>query len=327
MRSQSREELLYGLLVGIYVAFLGALVVRLILRVFSGALLQAVAPLSATLAIALAAVLGAFLVLAFVGGIRYLLTHCLTAATLPPSWTLLHRILGTLALVLVILSLFGLPRSGLQSLALATAYLQLLPTLVLAYLALTYPKGHQPNNHPLGGREGDLTRLVVDLTVWGLLLGLLAYQACVSNTLYLLFRIHPGESEFYYQEGLRAGMLIALWLTPATLGARWMMTIAFLVDWKGDLLVSANFVPLLQFVLVWLSLAPFMSAQGGLRAALRIGFGLCLGRIVGRLIGALLLGQEGPPLLEPMAEVVLALWLFPLIQQQQHPHDFTSQNA
>lgn len=325
-----RERLLYGLIVGVYVAFAGALLMKLMLRLFTGQVLATLAPTSAKLAVVLAAMMGWVGVLVFVAALRFLLAPALTAATEADSvsyqpWTALHTALGWIAVLLIVVSLWGLPQSGFQSMALGTAYLQLLPTALLAYLALTYPKG-QKNSEGLSysqltGGEGNLVRLVVDLVLWGLLVGLLAYQACASNLLHLFNLAHPAQSETFYLHGLRAGMLLALWLTPATAGGRAMMTVAFVIDWLGNLVVSDSFIPPLQLLFVWLAIAPFRSGEDGLRLALRVGFGLCLGRVVGRLLGALLLGQEGPPLLEPMTEVVLTLWLFPLAVQAHSPSD------
>ena len=85
----------------------------------------------------------------------------------------------------------------------------------------------------------------------------------------------------------------------------------FLVDWLAEKVISLWSVPFVQFGLVWVALAPFYSAKEGVQRTLRLGLGLCAGRIVGRALGALFLGEEGPILLEPISEMVMALWLLP----------------
>lgn len=270
-------------------------------------------PLAAVLCASLTAVI---LTLGYLVLLRLGLWNCLSTSEDPSdstnrilAWKTGHRWFATSGLLVVGLSLINLPSMPMSGLAKGLAYAQLVPTLVWAGLCARSQS--QYDHHQLSDSSRRLYSLLYDLVFWGQAFGLLVYAVCMSNLLHLLNLAHPSLSPEAFQHGLRAGMLLGLWRNPNTSGIRSLMSVAFVVDWLGDKVMVFYLVPLLQFFLVLLAWLPLKSKLSGWEGLVRAGIGLSFGRILGRALGALLLGEEGPTLLEPIAEIVVTIWMLP----------------
>ena len=326
-RSEARESIVYGVVIALCFSLMASLLLKVLLLQMNLPILTSLATTSRVLGAMVSMMVGLAAIVPFVVGLRWLLPLALSDAVTPAGATadfrnlvpfrLLSLAFGVVGILVVIVSIFSLRELNQPYWAKFCAYLQLVPTVGFSAAALLYP-GHSGKvrwgwlrHSDLEGPESRLVWLLTDLLCFGLFFGLLTYQASISNLLYIAGIARPELSDDLYIHGLRLGMLLAIWFTPATQGGRTVMTVAFLVDWLAEKVVDPNLVPLLQFVLVWIALAPFHAREEGLKRTIRLGFGLCAGRVLGRVLGALFLGEEGPILLEPISELVVALWLFP----------------
>ena len=242
-RLDGREPLVYRVVLALYLALTGGLLLKSGLMLIVAWVVPSLCTLSVGLGVFFACVLGLIPVFLWVGALRWILPSALSADD-SSSNLLMHRSLGVVGFLVVLVSIFGIPSLGYSFWAKVCCYLQLLVAVIWSVLCLATPSQGQSSSwewmgySDLEGSEGRLVWLVTDLLCYGLLAGLVVYQLCISNVLHLAHWAHPSMAEALYQHGLRAGMLVAIWLTPATQGARSVMSVAFLVDWWGESVVG-----------------------------------------------------------------------------------------
>jgi len=279
------------ILLVVFVSLLGTMLLQLGMRLFVAAFLTATgaAGVLPALALCLLAALGW-------GGLQaWLWPRVVDDEEWRPWLARLLAATGTLT-IMVSLHHFWFSGAHYSGTFLVLCHLQLLATFAWVLMAARLP-AEEVEVPPVGASVGR----ILSFTTVG---GLLAYALPLTNVARLYWGVSPEASPTWYLQGCALGTLLGVVTAPMAAGARVPVLVAAGV---GLGVTNPYLAVLLQLGLSALTLLPGRSGGEALAAAWRLTLGMTAGRILGRALGALLVGQEGVAVLEPLAENVVGV--------------------